>query len=141
MVLIYLAYLRRILAHAYHIWGCSSKTNLTQIQTLENKTLRMIGLLAYLPIHLSHLPDLQLIKDCEPVALQLQPQCPNVLCTCFPADSSPPTTVVRYQAHLFHGNCNSLIVISTSEIYLPHVSHASRHASSGACSPMNCVSL
>ncbi|GBN71119.1 hypothetical protein AVEN_149018-1 [Araneus ventricosus] len=76
---------------------------------------------------------LQLINDCEPVTLHLLPQLPIVL-TCLPVDSSPPTTVAGNKTHLSHGNCNSLIVISTSEIHLPHVSHASRHASYGACS-------
>ncbi|GBN96923.1 hypothetical protein AVEN_68312-1 [Araneus ventricosus] len=42
-VLIYLAYLRPILAYASPIWECTSNSNLTQIQALENKTLRMIG--------------------------------------------------------------------------------------------------
>ncbi|GBN31689.1 RNA-directed DNA polymerase from mobile element jockey [Araneus ventricosus] len=42
-MLIYLAYLRPILAYASPIWGRTSKSNLTQIQVLENKTLRMIG--------------------------------------------------------------------------------------------------
>ncbi|GBM42048.1 hypothetical protein AVEN_30403-1 [Araneus ventricosus] len=76
---------------------------------------------------------LQLINGCEPVTLLLLPQRPIVLCTCLPADSSPPTTVA--QTHLSHGNCISLIVISTNEIYLPQVCHASRHASCWACSP------
>ncbi|GBN01499.1 RNA-directed DNA polymerase from mobile element jockey [Araneus ventricosus] len=40
--LIYLTYLRPILAYASPIWGCTSKSNLTQIQAMENKTLRMI---------------------------------------------------------------------------------------------------
>ncbi|GBM69765.1 hypothetical protein AVEN_217369-1 [Araneus ventricosus] len=78
---------------------------------------------------------LQLINDCEPVTLHLLPQGPIVLCTCLPADSSSTSTVARNQIHLSHGNCNSLIVISTSVIHLPHVSHASRHASCRACSP------
>ncbi|GBN76340.1 RNA-directed DNA polymerase from mobile element jockey [Araneus ventricosus] len=42
-VLIYIAHLRPILAYASPIWGCTSKSNLTQIQALENKTLRTIG--------------------------------------------------------------------------------------------------
>ncbi|GBN89043.1 RNA-directed DNA polymerase from mobile element jockey [Araneus ventricosus] len=42
-VLIYFAYLCPILAYAIPIWECTSKSNLTQIQALETKTLRMIG--------------------------------------------------------------------------------------------------
>ncbi|GBO09739.1 hypothetical protein AVEN_148157-1 [Araneus ventricosus] len=61
---------------------------------------------------------LQLINDCDPVTLHLLPQNPILLCNCLPADSSPPTTVARNQTHLSHGNCISLIVISTSEIHL-----------------------
>ncbi|GBN66299.1 hypothetical protein AVEN_169591-1 [Araneus ventricosus] len=75
---------------------------------------------------------LQLINDCEPVTLLLLPERSIVLCTCLPADSSPPTTVARNQTHPSHGNCLSLIVISASEV---HLRHASRHASCGACSP------
>ncbi|GBM50386.1 hypothetical protein AVEN_97210-1 [Araneus ventricosus] len=78
---------------------------------------------------------LQLINNCEPVTLHLLPQLPIVLCTCLPADSSPPTSVAGNQTHLSQGNCNNFIVISTSEIHLPHVSHASRLVSCGACSP------
>ncbi|GBN39316.1 hypothetical protein AVEN_38438-1 [Araneus ventricosus] len=84
---------------------------------------------------------LQLINDCEPVTLSLLPQRSIVLCTCLPADSSPLTTVARNQTHLSHRNCISLIVISTSEIHLPPVCHASRHASVGLTGPMDCVSL
>ncbi|GBN66304.1 hypothetical protein AVEN_169596-1 [Araneus ventricosus] len=78
---------------------------------------------------------LQLISDCEPFTLLLLPQRSIVLCSCLPADSSPKTTVARNQTHLSHGKCISLIVISTNEINLPHVCHASRQASCGACSP------
>ncbi|GBO44648.1 hypothetical protein AVEN_13976-2-1, partial [Araneus ventricosus] len=69
---------------------------------------------------------LQLIIDCEPVT----PQCPIVLCTSLPAASSlllpesrpifPTETVIAF------------IIISTSEIHLPHTS---KHASCDACSP------
>ncbi|GBM39150.1 hypothetical protein AVEN_86747-1 [Araneus ventricosus] len=78
---------------------------------------------------------LQLINDCQPVTLHLLPQRPIVLYTCLKADSSPPTTVARNQPHLSQENCNSLVVVSTSEIHLPKVFHASRHASSLACNP------
>ncbi|GBM64664.1 hypothetical protein AVEN_205368-1 [Araneus ventricosus] len=78
---------------------------------------------------------LQLIKVWYPVTLLPLPQRSIVLCTCLPADSSPSTTVPRIQTCLSHGNCIRLIVISTSEIHLPHVCHASKHASWGACSP------
>ncbi|GBN32720.1 hypothetical protein AVEN_162444-1 [Araneus ventricosus] len=78
---------------------------------------------------------LQLINDCEPATLLLLPQRSIMLCTCLPADSSPPTTVAGNHTHLSQGNCINLIVISISEIHLPHVCHASRHASYGVCSP------
>ncbi|GBN91349.1 RNA-directed DNA polymerase from mobile element jockey [Araneus ventricosus] len=42
-VLIYLAYLRPILAYASPIWACTAKSNLRSIQVLENKTPRMIA--------------------------------------------------------------------------------------------------
>ncbi|GBM66073.1 hypothetical protein AVEN_177126-1 [Araneus ventricosus] len=114
-VLIYLAYLRPIVAFASPIWGCTSKSNLPQCQALENKTLRMIGidgcpLLHDVPCLPSDSPVssaqilLQLINGCEPVTLLLLPQRSIVLCTCLTADSSPPTTVARNQTHLSHGN-------------------------------------
>ncbi|GBO02297.1 hypothetical protein AVEN_21644-1, partial [Araneus ventricosus] len=61
---------------------------------------------------------LQLINDCENVTLHLLLERPIVLCTCLPADSSPPTTVARNQTHLSQGNCISPGVISKSEIHL-----------------------
>ncbi|GBN57881.1 hypothetical protein AVEN_147523-1 [Araneus ventricosus] len=77
---------------------------------------------------------LKLINVCEGSTL-LRPQRSIQLCTSPPADLSPPTTVARNQTRLSHGNCISLIVISTSEIHFPPVCHASRHASCGTCSP------
>ncbi|GBL56893.1 RNA-directed DNA polymerase from mobile element jockey, partial [Araneus ventricosus] len=41
-VLIYLAYLRPILAYASPVWACTLKTHLHKLVVLENKTIRMI---------------------------------------------------------------------------------------------------
>ncbi|GBN47825.1 RNA-directed DNA polymerase from mobile element jockey [Araneus ventricosus] len=40
--LIYLAYLRPILAYASPVWACTAKTHLNKLEFLENKTIRMI---------------------------------------------------------------------------------------------------
>ncbi|GBN96542.1 RNA-directed DNA polymerase from mobile element jockey [Araneus ventricosus] len=41
-LLIYLAYLRPILAYASPVWACTAKTHLHKLEVLENKTIRMI---------------------------------------------------------------------------------------------------
>ncbi|GBO30595.1 hypothetical protein AVEN_201570-1 [Araneus ventricosus] len=41
-LLIYLAYLRPILAYASPVWACTAKMHLHKLEVLENKTIRMI---------------------------------------------------------------------------------------------------
>ncbi|GBN90828.1 hypothetical protein AVEN_199499-1, partial [Araneus ventricosus] len=42
-LLICLAYLRPVITYASPIWACTAKTNLHKLETLENKTIRMIA--------------------------------------------------------------------------------------------------
>ncbi|GBL78907.1 hypothetical protein AVEN_48883-1 [Araneus ventricosus] len=41
-LLIYLAYHRPVITYASPIWACTAKSNLHKLETLENKTIRMI---------------------------------------------------------------------------------------------------
>ncbi|GBM67728.1 hypothetical protein AVEN_253168-1 [Araneus ventricosus] len=92
---------------------------------------------ACLPIHLSHLSRYSFNRSTT-VNLSLF-SCHNVpLCSVPVFQLTLPHQLLLHETRPIFTTetyCISLIAISTSEIHLPHVYHASRHASCGACSP------